>query len=80
MPFSTFLAANYHTKRVPLASFRGNRFNILFHNGGALYFLQSAIKEFFAQELATNNLLIQALQADVKVPEFSAGCIGLLAW
>ena len=77
MPFSTFLAANYHTKRVPLASFCGNRFNILFHNGGALYFLWSAIKEFFAQELATNNLLIQALQADVKVPEFWAGCRAL---
>ena len=79
MPFSTFLAANYHTKRVPLASFCGNRFkvNILFHNGGALYFLRSAIKEFFAQELATNNLLIQALQADVKVPEFWAGCRAL---
>ena len=77
MPFSTFLAANYYTKRVPLASFCGNRFNILFHNGGALYFLRSAIKEFFAQELATNNLLIQALQADVKVPEFWAGCRAL---
>ena len=77
MPFSTFLVANYHTKRVPLASYRGNRFNILFHNGGALYFLRSAIKEFFAQELATNNLLIQALQADVKVPEFWAGCRAL---
>ena len=77
MPFSTFLAANYHTKRVPLASFRGNRFNILFHNGGALYFLRSTIKQFFAQELATNNLLIQALQADVKVPEFWAGCRAL---
>ena len=42
-----------------------------------MYFLRSAIKEFFAQELATNNLLIQALQADVKVPEFWAGCRAL---
>ena len=75
--FSTFLAANYHTKRVPLASFRGNRFNILFHNGGTLYYLQCAIKEFFAQGLTTDNLLIQALQADVKVPEFWAGCRAL---
>ena len=32
---------------------------------------------FFAQELAANNLLIQALQADVKVPEFWAGCRAL---
>ena len=37
-----------------------------------MYCLQDAIKEFFAQELTTDNLLIQTLQADNKVPEFWA--------
>ena len=41
--------------------------------------LRNQKQEFFAQELATYNLLIQALQADVKVPEFWAGCRAL-AW
>ena len=42
-----------------------------------MYYIQSAIKEFFAQELAANNLSIQVLQADVEVPEFWAGCRAL---
>lgn len=64
-------------KRLPLASFRGNRFNILFYDAGALYHLQSAIKEFFASGLSTDNKLLKAVEADSKVSEFWAGCRAL---
>ena len=64
-------------KRLPLASFRGNRFNILFYDAGALYHLQSAIKEFFASGLSTDNKLLKAVEADSNVSEFWAGCRAL---
>ena len=80
MAFSTYLTNNYNIKRVPLASFRGNRFNILFYDAGALYHLQSAISGFFSSGLSTSNLLLKAVEADATVPELWAGCraLGLL--
>ena len=30
---------------VPLAPFKGNRFNILFHNGAGVYFLQNDLRD-----------------------------------
>ena len=74
----TLVQAHYSMKRLPLASFRGNRFNILFYDAGALYHLQSAIKEFFfASGLSTDNKLLKAVEADSKVSEFWAGCRAL---
>ena len=37
-PFTTFLATN-GIKKNPLVSFRGNRFNIVFYDAGALYYI-----------------------------------------
>ncbi|XP_066287444.1 myosin-9-like [Branchiostoma lanceolatum] len=57
-------------RKSALSPFRGERFNIIFHNGGALYYHMSDIKEFYecyvtAQDLAGNRLL-RAVQADVN--------------
>ena len=60
---------------VPLASYRGNRFNIIFFNAAGVYFLAPLMVEFLSVR-ATNRLL-QAVQADLAVPEFVAGCRAL---
>ena len=73
--FLTLVQAHYSMKHLPLTSFRGNRSNILFYDAGALYHLQSAIKEFFASGLSTDNKLLKAFEADSKVSEFWAGCM-----
>ena len=43
--FSTFLKSCGVT-RVPLATFNGNRFNILFYDAGALYYIADKAKDF----------------------------------
>ena len=50
--FLILVQAHYSMKRLPLASFRGNRFNILFYDADALYHLQRAIKDFFVSGLS----------------------------
>ena len=42
--FSTFLKS--WVTRVPLATFKGNRFNILFSDAGALYYIADKAKDF----------------------------------
>jgi len=46
--FLILVQAHYSMKRLLLASFRGNRFNILFYDADALYHLQRAIKDFLS--------------------------------
>ncbi len=64
--------------RIPLAQFRGNRFNILFHDGAGVYFLRSHfekyLKEHHHQQL---NRLLQAVLSDLRVPQYIAGCKAL---
>ena len=56
---------------MPLATFRGNRFNIIFHDAAGVYYLQ----RFF-------NLMVQtiltAVAADLAEPTFIAGCKALI--
>ena len=44
--FTTFLVSN-GVFRNPLASFKGNRFNILFYDAGALFYIKELVKKFF---------------------------------
>ena len=79
---STFLTffqthSEYHLKKVPLASFRGNRFNIIFLDAGILYYLKQAIDDFFDTGLSTGNQLLKAVEADSKVKEYWAVCRAL---
>ena len=75
-PFTTFLKSQGLAKN-PLAPFRGNRFNILFYDAGVVFHLSSLIEKFLTDVWQTPNKLLKAVLADVKVPEFLAGCKAL---
>ena len=51
--FTTYLLSNNITKN-PLLSFRGNRFNILFYDAGALYYISPFIEKFFTEVYTAN--------------------------
>jgi hypothetical protein len=52
----------HRMKRVPLRSFRGTRFNILFQNASTIFFLHSKMAEFLESYGAENRLLKSILQ------------------
>ena len=56
-------------KKKPLASIRGNCFNILFYDAGAVYYISDAVKTFFGVVWQTLNQLLRAALSDIEVPE-----------
>lgn len=78
--FLTFLQSEKGIEHVPLAPFRGNRFNITFYNGCGIYFLISNLLEFF-NRVQNENRLLGAVFDDLKVKSFVAGCraLGLIS-
>jgi len=62
--------------KVPLASFVGNHFNIIFYDAAGIYYLHSEILEFLEVH-GTSNRLLFSVQAHLHVPEFVAGCKAL---
>eukprot|EP00117_Sycon_ciliatum_P036187 scpid41604/ scgid27282/ len=58
---------------VPLDTFRGNRFNILFHNAAGVFYLNQHMSSFLENIFEKPNLLLQAVAADLKEPVFIAG-------
>lgn len=78
--FQTFLLNEKEIKEVPLAPFRGNRFNITFFNGAGVYFLYNHLLEFF-EHVHTENRLLGAVFDDLQVKAFVAGCraLGLIS-
>ena len=72
-PFTNYLKSNGVLKN-PLATFRGNRFNILFHDAGVVYHLSSF---FFTQVWQTPNQLLKAVMIDIETCEYLAGCRAL---
>ena len=71
----------YQLTKVPLATFRGNRFNIIFFDAGILYYLREAIEGFFEAGLSTGNQLLRAVEADSKITEYWSACraLGLIS-
>ena len=61
-------------KRNPLASFRGNRFSILFYDAGEI---SDFVIPFFRDVWQTPNQLPRAAYSDIQVPEYRAGCRAL---
>ena len=59
-PFTTFLLS-HGVSRNPLASFKGNRFNILFYDAGALFYIAEFVKKFFHDVWQTPNQLLRAV-------------------
>ena len=78
--FSIFLKSCGVT-RVRLATFKGNRFNILFYDAGALYYIADKAKDFLTYVWENPNRLLRAVLEDLKVSEFLAGCraLGLIS-
>ena len=58
---------------VPLVPFKGNRFNVFFHNDSVVFYLYEDLKRFFEQVKEGNNLL-KAVYHDMQVVSFLAGC------
>ena len=50
----------------PLVHFRGNRFNIPFHNAAAVYFLHSHIVKFLTQVWGMPNHLLATVLTDIQ--------------
>ena len=61
---------------MPLATFRGNRFNIVFYDAAGIYHLYPFLLEFF-KSYGTDNPLLKAVLADLNEPIFLAGCKAL---
>ena len=59
---------------VPLAKFKGNRFNVVFHDGAGVYYLHHHLVSFFDRVYGTPNKLLQAVLEDLKNPVLVAGC------
>lgn len=83
-PFVTFVDTflkEHMLKSVPLQPFRGARFNILFSNAAAVYFLHKQMLLFLQKYGAENRLLKSVLQ-DLETPEFIAGskALGLICY
>lgn len=75
--FSLFSCQETPLKSVPLSSFfKGNRFNIIFHNAAGVLFLYDALKVFFERTKEENRFL-KGVSHDLQVPSFLAGCRGL---
>ena len=61
---------------IPLAPFLGNRFNIIFHNGGGVFYLHEHLKSFF-DIMKDENKLLKAVYFNLEVSFFLAGCRAL---
>ncbi|XP_071501590.1 uncharacterized protein [Diadema antillarum] len=74
--FRTFLKSK-GIEHVPLAPFKGNRFNILFLNSGGVFFLRSELKEFCEEQVEDH---LKAVGADLRVSQYlaAARALGLI--
>ena len=59
---------------MPLAAFRGSRFNILFYDAAGVYYLRSHMLHYLTEAHGSLNLLPQAVLSDLKVSQYVAGC------
>ncbi|KAJ8049386.1 hypothetical protein HOLleu_02119 [Holothuria leucospilota] len=71
-----FLKSSGVEKDIPLAPFKGNRFNILFHNAAGIYFLYPELLDFFKQ-VEGDNQLMKVVHADLEVSSLKSGCRAL---
>ena len=74
--FYTFLCEGVRFSNVPFIPYKGNRFNVLFYNGGILYFLYNHLKHFFGTVKGENKLL-KAVHSDLQIKSYLCGCRAL---
>jgi len=66
--FATEFLQENGMRSVPLRSYRGARFNILFSNAAAVYFLQPVMRNFL-EKYGAGNRLLQSVLFDLNTPE-----------
>ena len=62
--FKVLLESEKGINNVPLAPFKGNRFNILFYNAAGVYYLKEYSKGFF-ERVKDENMLLSAVHWDL---------------
>ena len=77
--FYIFLCKEVGFSNVPFITFKGNRFNVLFYNGGIFYFLYNHLKHFF-ESVKDENKLLKAVHSDLQIESYLRGCgaLGLI--
>lgn len=77
--FSSYLED--HNKKNILTAFKHNRFNVLFYDGGAVFYLRNEIQEFIDKVHGMPNTLVSAVYFDLKEPWCVAGAkaLGLIS-
>ena len=63
--------------KIPLAAFRGNRFNILLYDAAGVYSLKTHMLNYLTTAHGSLNLLLQAVLSNLQVPQYIAGCKAL---
>jgi len=58
----------------PLAYFRGNHFNIVFYDAGALYHIAPVAEKLLKDVWQAPYQLLKAVLADLSIPQYIAGC------
>ena len=61
----------------PIAKFKGNRFNILFHNAAGVYYIKEHLTRYLSEVHATQNKLLQAVCKDLGNIHYVIGCHAL---
>ncbi len=75
--FRTYLRHN-GVQKIPLASFVGNRFNILFYDAAGVFYLRSHMLQYLLNHHgSTLNRLLQSVLKDLKSPFLIAACKAL---
>ena len=74
--FYTFLWEEVGFSNVPFIPFKENYFNVLFYNGGILYFLYNHLKHFF-ESVKDENKLLKAVHSDLQIKFYLCGCRAL---
>ena len=74
-PFDNFLAGKGISCK--LKPFRGNRFNILFEDGGAVYYHHDHMTDFILKNCPNPNQLIKAVMADLAEDVYLSGARAL---
>ena len=63
---------------IPLAAFRGNRFNIIFYDAAGVFFLRTQIEKYLLEHHSGPlNRLLQSILRDIRVPKYVAACKAL---
>ena len=76
LDFHTYLTEEAVFLRDSSIPFRGNRCNVLFFNGGILYYVQDHLQHFF-DIVKVHNKLLRSVNSDVPIQSYLCRCRAL---